>query len=189
MDLRRWTPLLALLAIGIAVWWLEGRPAAKPGPSVPGPTRPRSAPPSERPAPRPGPPATQDGIPGGSLVAHEDLGGAHTIERHVGRSVDDLRRRVERESLREASTFPDLATADRAVADVLRARRDAIARWVARGDGGLNDFEARLDRPVGTVYRRDGGRAVEGRTVVVVLARSNRFPEGFRIHTAYVTTP
>ena len=56
-------------------------------------------------------------------------------------------------------------------------------------EGPLDGLEARLDRPVGTVWRRDRGRLVEGRTVVVVLARTSRFPEGFRIHTAYVTTP
>jgi hypothetical protein len=189
VDFRRWTPLLAILALALAVWLARGPTGTTDPP--PGPAgRPEApAPPAERPQSRREPAPTTDGIPGGGLAAHEGLLGAHTIERHVGRSVEDLRRRADRESLRETSTFPDLATADRAVADVLRVRREAIARWLARGDAGLQDFEARLDRVVGTVYRRDRDRTLEGRTVVVVLAPSNRFPEGFRVHTAYVTTP
>ena len=174
LDVRRWTPLLAFVAIGLAVWLLRD-PS---GPGAPG------GPPGAAPA---GPLA--EGVPGGSLRAHEGLGGAHTIERHVGLSTDDLRRRAASEAKREVSTFPDLPTADRAVADVLRLRRDAIRRWLDRGPEGLQDFEARLERDVGTVWRRDAGRVVAGRTVVVVLAPSRRFPEGFRIHTAYVTTP
>jgi hypothetical protein len=183
VDARRWTPLLVLVAIGLAVWLL--RDAAPTGPRDPS-----TGPPAARPGTTPGgAEADAEGLPGGSLRAHEGLGGAHTIERHVGLSTEDLRRRAASEAKREVSTFPDLATADRAVAEVLRRRRDAILRWLERGPDGLQDFEARLDRDVGTVWRRDAGRAVAGRTVVVVLAPSRRFPEGFRVHTAYVTTP
>jgi hypothetical protein len=139
----------------------------------------------------PGPPAIAlaTGVPGGSLSAHEGVEGGHPVSRHVGKSDDDLRRRLSEPGVRTASTFPDLATADVAVGEVLRRRSREVAGWLERGPRGLRDFRATLDRPVGRVLRQGDARPVTGRTAVAVLAPSGRFPEGFRVHTAYVETP
>jgi len=133
--------------------------------------------------------APADAIPGGSLSAHEGYHGAHTLARHVGKSVDDLRRRAQAEGKREVSTFPDPEAADRAVARALYAKRGAIVSWLARSPTSLQPFEETLEAPVGTVYRKDRDRTSPGRTVVVVLEATSRFPEGFAIRTAYVSLP
>lgn len=204
--------LSSILAILVALafvavrdgWFTGGRPAGSDaggrgdsdgGAPAPRPTdvpssRP-SPPPSDRTAPRggyaPASAAPADAIPGGGLAAHEGVDGGHTLDRHVGRSVDDLRRRLEREDKREVSTFPDEASADRAVAQALYARRADVARWLASEPSGSEAFPYRLDATAGSVLRR-GARDVEpGRGVQVVLAPSRRFREGFRIVTAYVT--
>lgn len=143
----------------------------------------------EAPAGAPGALPSTGGIPGGSLRAHEGLSGGHTLARHVGQTEADLRRRADAERKREVSTFPDEASAERAVAAVLSRRRGLVDAWLRKPPSGLQDFSATLDAPVGTVWRADRGRAQPGRTVVVVLSPSSRFPEGFRIHTAYVTLP
>ena len=219
MDLRRLTPVLVLLAIVAAVWLggrgSNGAPAATSAPGAPppaaGPTRSESdstagpassspraparvPPPLTRPKPdaagyAPASASPKDAIPGGSLEAHEGLYGAHTIERHVGRSLADLKARADEEGKREVSTFPDVATADRAVAEVLYDQQDRIRRWVASRPGSNEAFEEQLRDSVGTVYRRDSGKTSPGHTVVVVLRASEKFPEGFRIHTAYVSLP
>lgn len=204
-DRRRWTPVLAVVVL-VLVWWLQQRGVLAPAPSGPGaaptsgtqpsgaPTRgpAAGAPPSRtateaRYAPRSAAPA--DAIPGGGLAAHEGRNGGHTLDRHVGRTVDQLKARARDEAKREVSTFPDEAAADRAVAEVLYRKRTAVAAWLADGPDGLRDVQATLDAAVGTVWRTDRGRAQPGRTVVVVLAPHRGFPEGFRVHTAYVTLP
>lgn len=181
MDRRLRSILVALLALG-ALYALhrlgllpQDGDAATQGP--------------EAPAAAPSSGGTSGGIPGGSLRAHEGLAGGHTLARHVGQTEADLRRRADAEKKREVSTFPDEATAERAVAAVLSRRRGLVNAWLRKPPSGLEDFSATLDAPVGTVWRADKGRMQPGRTVVVVLAPSPRFPEGFRIHTAYVTLP
>jgi hypothetical protein len=133
--------------------------------------------------------APKDAIPGGGLRAHEGVDGGHTMDRHVGRTVEQLKRRLEQEDKREVSTFPDEVSADRFVAQALYARRADVARWLASDPTGNEAFPARLSTVAGSVLRRGASDVVPGRSVQVVLAPSRRFREGFRIVTAYVTLP
>jgi len=201
--------LVALAFVAIRDGWFTGGKSAgsdaggRAGPggdATPGASRPTDHAPSRTPAPSPGRPTSRDGydpasaepkdaIPGGGLAAHEGVDGGHTLDRHVGRSVDDLRRRLEREDKREVSTFPDEASADRSVAQALYARRVDVARWLASSPSGNEAFPYRLGVPAGSVLRRGARDVVAGRSVQVVLAPSRRFREGFRIVTAYVTLP
>jgi len=87
------------------------------------------------------------------------------------------------------STFPDVATADRAVAETLYRRRAEIASWLARRPDGTEAFRATLAWPVGRVLRRDRAEPAGAKSVVVVIAPSRRFAEGFHIVTAYVSLP
>ncbi len=160
----------------------NGPPGAPRAPS-------RDAAPAARDGYAPASDAPKDAIPGGSLRAHEDVEGGHTLDRHVGLSSEDLRRRLDAEAKREVSTFPDLATADRAVAEVLHRRRAEVASWLAGRPDGTEAFRATLGRPVGRVLRRDRREPVGAKSVVVVIAPSRRFAEGFHIVTAYVSLP
>jgi len=190
--------LIALAVVALRDgWFAGGKPAGsdaggRAGSDADAPSR-APAPSPDRPASRggyePASAAPEDAIPGGGLAAHEGVDGGHTLDRHVGRSVVELRRRLEREDKREVSTFADEASANRFVAQALYARRVDVARWLASGPSGSEAFPYRLGGPAGSVLRR-GARDVEaGRSVQVVLAPSRRFREGFRIVTAYVTLP
>lgn len=131
----------------------------------------------------------KDAIPGGSLKAHEGIEGSHTVSRHVGKTLDFLKKRAEDESKRRVSTFKDIETADTAVAEILFQNQTAIRKWLASRPVGNQDFDGQLRNSPGTVWLADKERSVPGRTVVVVIAPNRRFPEGFRIVTAYVDTP
>lgn len=193
MTSRRLVSVLALVAAAAVAAYSATRPGAGAGsPASSGSTAnpaPSDGVPARAPGYAPKSAAPADAIPGGSLSAHEGFHGAHTIERHVGKSVDDLRRRAQAEGKREVSTFTDESTADRAVAAALYAKRAAVASWLSGSPHGFQPFESKVDFAAGTVYRKDRDRAVPGRTVVVVLEPASRFPEGFAIHTAYVSLP
>lgn len=125
------------------------------------------------------------GILGGGLISHEGVGGGHAIREHVGKSVDELRERVARENLAHASSFADLAEAERAIARALHWKSEEIATWLASGKRGTKRFDLLLGVPIGTVVGRDGVVA-PGRTVRVVLREDENFAAGFRIQTAFV---
>jgi len=132
-------------------------------------------------------PAPAQALPGGSLEAHEGRG--HTLARHVGRSTEQLRERQRAEHKPEVSTFPDLATAERAVARALYEKRREINAWLAEGARGDTAVTWRSADVVGRVLRESAGAPVPGHTTHVVLYPSDRFPEGFAIVTAYVRLP
>jgi hypothetical protein len=194
---------LATVAMLLILVWAQGQGYL--GTSDPGgsggmgagaakPPAPRPPPaPGEAPAPRasgyaPQGPAPAQALPGGSLQAHEGKPG-HTLERHVGRTPGQLAERLRREQKREVSTFPDVATAEQAIARALFERRREIGTWLAEGAQGDFAVSWKGQEPVGRVLR-DGERDPRaGRTTHVVLVPSRRFPEGFAILTAYVRLP
>jgi hypothetical protein len=183
---------VALVAYAWREGWFGNAPTTSSGGAGSGAGT--GAPSSERPPGRgtrydPASPEPKDAIPGGSLAAHEGVDGGHTLARHAGRTLDDLRRRLASDNLREVSTFVDAAAADRFVGQALYDRRADVARWLASGPSGNEAFPSRLRVPAGNVLRRGASDVTAGRTVQVVLAPSRRFSQGFRIVTAYVTLP
>ena len=70
---------------------------------------------------------------------HYDLGrdeqrGGHTLDKHVGRTDEELRERLDRErDISAASTWTDRAAAEETVAAALRANQNKIDRWNDRG--------------------------------------------------------
>src|SRR5262245_40325842 len=87
------------------------------------------------------------------LSEDEALGG-HTLQRHVGKSDDDLRARLEREpQISSASTYTDRATAERVVGAALEKGSRAFTEWRERL-GRRPNFALR--------YRADGviGRSI-----------------------------
>lgn len=200
MDPRHRKLLATLLAVllGLALVWAQSQgwlPGGTGGTGGGGqgapaqvPAEPRSSGASPRATQgggyRPASASPADAIPGGSLTAHEGRG--HTLDRHVGRTLDQLRQRLRDEDKREVSTFPDLATADRAVAQVLFERQAEVRRWLEDGARGDQDVSSRLAAPVGEVLFAGEARTKPGRSAKVVLYASRQFPEGFAIRTAYV---
>src|SRR5512140_559777 len=61
--------------------------------------------------------------------------GGHTLSRHVGRTDQQLRERLEHErSISAASTYTDRQTAERAVQAAIQGGKQKIERWTERGE-------------------------------------------------------
>ncbi|WP_299575162.1 putative T7SS-secreted protein [uncultured Williamsia sp.] len=122
-------------------------------------------------------------FPGGSLEAHENAGG-HTIEKHVGKSDDYLRNRLGTSGVQAASTFSDLATAERAIAKLLGDRSGDIGSW-------LNGARRRLVLTgdvgdiVGRVLERGVPSPSAASAIRVVLDRGGPENLAYLIRTAF----
>src|SRR4051812_14795512 len=91
------------------------------------------------------------------LSADEAKGG-HTLERHVGRTDDQLKARLREErNISAASTYTDRASAEIAVGSALAAEKDRISDWLVRNGGHPNlvlDYDS--PAPLGrTMHRAD----------------------------------
>lgn len=120
----------------------------------------------------------------GWLSRHE--GGAaagHTIDKHVGKSVEDLLQRLRTSSLERASTFDDQVTAERWIAQALEAHADDIRAFEAGNRQRLRLFQYFGTR-TGTTVSKDGSVTLpEG--IRVVLQADPSMPNGWRILTAF----
>ncbi len=154
--------------------------APPPPPEVPPP--PPEVPPVEPPVEPP--PVERTPVPGGDLAVHEAAGG-HTIAEHVGRTTEQLATRlVDEPKIPAASTFPNIATAERATADALQARSAEIASWLSTSAKRLV-LKVPLLYDVGISLARGATTPVNVRSVLIVLQRDASFPSGYRIITAY----
>ncbi|MBA2356506.1 MAG: hypothetical protein H0V80_17790 [Acidobacteria bacterium] len=118
-------------------------------------------------------------------LRRDERQGGHTIARHVGRTDAQLRARLNRESIAAASTYPDLATAERVVAVVLAENERAVLRWVSRRGARANlaiHRRARSALPTGRILQRGRESADEAFGAVVVLRWRQ---EGHYVLTSY----
>jgi hypothetical protein len=125
-------------------------------------------------------------VPGGGLIAHERAGG-HLLARHVGVRDTQLAARLNADPrISAASSFPDRATAEAAVARALDSNQSAIRSWLgSRSNRLVLDQES--PGPIGRVLLRGGTEAVESSNLRVVLQRDASFPHGYRIVTGFPT--
>ena len=119
----------------------------------------------------------------GWLREHETPPG-HTIERHVGKSVDELAERLARRAgLKRASSFESESDAERLIAEVLERRSQEVRQWLSHPTRELTLSED-LGATTGRSVARDGTvRAPTG--VRVVLLSDDTAPSGWRILTAF----
>ncbi|MDX6227212.1 MAG: Bacterial CdiA-CT RNAse domain [Frankiales bacterium] len=175
------TALLTALTGGVATLRNPVR-----GPNIAPPNYPK---PPVKPRPPGAPPAT--GIaPGeinggpGNLWAHEgpDLPYGHTIQKHVGQSLFDLRVRLAREPERDmVSTFTDEATAERAVGDVLRQHPTDYSALLS-GDVSYLKLKGHVEYECGTVLPRHGSPYAGKRVSIFLLNVNGKIV----LKTAYV---
>lgn len=166
---RRWGILLFVLLGLFAYRWLGNRT----GPEHPKPPPPFSVAFPEAPAAAPGS-AAAPAAAGARDLARDERAGGHALERHVGRSDDELARRLERErSINAASTFTDRPTAERVVGATLEREAARIAAWLARrGDDLALDYRGEPGAPVGRVLVRGERAPRPAADARVVLRRS-----------------
>lgn len=107
------------------------------------------------------------------LEADEALGG-HTVERHVGKTDEELRTRLRREQqISAASTYTDLETARRVVGAAIAQSRGRIDEWSRRSGARPNlvvNYREPSGRPIGRSIRR-GARVSASATQALVVLR------------------
>jgi hypothetical protein len=104
------------------------------------------------------------------LQADEKSGG-HTIARHVGKSDDELRERLEDEpDISAASTYADYPTAGRVVQEVLDRKASDVKKWEDRS-GSRPNLVLRLDlgEVIGRSIEQGEDEAADAEHAVVVL--------------------
>jgi uncharacterized protein YhaN len=118
-------------------------------------------------------------------LARDEQRGGHTLDKHVGRTDDELRERLQRErDISAASTWTDRAAAEETVAAALRANQGKVDRWNERGYPRTNlalHFDA--GRSVGRTMHH-GESSSEPCTSAVVVLKAER-EGGFIVLTTY----
>ena len=136
----------------------------------------------------PGEPGGTVEVPGGGLVAHEDAG-SHLIERHVGKSEQDLVDRLQRENISASSSFRDLPAAEHFIAQTIIGNQGKVDAWLDGKGGKRLVLDAHFDASTGISVKRGEARAEDVFSVKLVLERSDALGIGYRIVTGYPTTP
>jgi len=131
-------------------------------------------------------PAPSSSTPRRDLSQDEDAGG-HTLRKHVGRTDDQLRERLDRErNISAASTYTDRAAAEIAVGTALQQDRDKLQRWLDRPGRRPNlvlDYDGDAAHPIGRTLRRGEDRTEPCSHAVVVL---RSMPQGgYYVLTSY----
>ena len=122
--------------------------------------------------------------PGYDLGRDEQRGG-HTLARHVARTDQELRERLERErNISAASTWTDRETAEATVGAALAAERSRVESWMRRGFPRTNlALHYNSGGIIGRSLRRGDAQAVGCTSAVIVLRADG--PESFYVLTAY----
>ncbi|MFD3448362.1 RNase A-like domain-containing lipoprotein [Microbacteriaceae bacterium 4G12] len=110
----------------------------------------------------------------------------HTLERHVGKTEDQLKARINKENVTAASTYYDKATATKAVQDALRTHEKEIDDWLHKSKRDRLVLNTHHSFDIGkTVLQSDMKLHDHLRDSVTVLARDNTGKLGFKIITSY----
>jgi hypothetical protein len=145
--------------------------------------RERSPESSEPPVPA-GSPNSGVGAGGGYDLQRDEQLGGHTLRKHVGRSDQELRERLEQEPhISAASTWTNRDLAEQTVAAALRDQAARIAQWQARGERRANlalDYHA--GREIGRSLERGASQTVPCTAAVIVLKANG---DGFYVLTTY----
>jgi len=118
-------------------------------------------------------------------LARDEARGGHTLDKHVGRSDQELRERLDTErNISAASTWTNREIAEETVGQALRADHDKIARWEERGYRRPNlalYFDA--GRVVGKTMRHGDESSSPATQAVIVLKADG--PDSFYVLTSY----
>lgn len=135
----------------------------------------------------PAPPELGGG-PRRNLEIDEQRGG-HTLEKHVGRSDQELLERLERENISASSTWTDRALAEQAVGELLE-HNSKLDRWLLRQGRKPNlvlDYHGSPAHPVGRCIAR-GSRTPEPAFDALVVLKAYG-ENDFYVLTAYPECP
>lgn len=104
-------------------------------------------------------------------LSQDDAAGGHTLQRHVGRTDDDLRERLRRErNISAASTYNDRDTAERTVGAAIQANMDKLQRWLDHSGGHPNlVLLYDSDQPIGRTLHHGADRPEPCSHAIVVI--------------------
>jgi hypothetical protein len=106
------------------------------------------------------------------LSADEEYGG-HTLKKHVGKSDNDLRARLQRErNISAASTYTDREAAESTISRALEEDSERIRNWSARRGNRPNlalEYHGDAAHPVGRTMHRGDTMSQPCSNAVVVL--------------------
>jgi hypothetical protein len=126
------------------------------------------------------------GVPNHDLSQDEAAGG-HTLRKHVGRSDDELRKRLQHEpGISAASTYIDRQSAEHAVGIALDENRDRIQSWLQRSGGHPNlvlDYKGNPNYPIGRSLRHGEEQSQPCPNAVIVLRWEG--PDQYYVLTSY----
>ncbi|MBT2711290.1 hypothetical protein J7E23_00305 [Pseudomonas sp. ISL-88] len=118
----------------------------------------------------------------GDLHVHESKGG-HLIERHVGKSDEELIKRLEENpKIKGASTFTDQNTAQQIVDEVLHQKKKEIEDWLNHSVKPTQDFSYNGQEIIGRGVKKGSTRIIEMKNAKIVLKRNK---DGSFILTGY----
>ena len=104
-------------------------------------------------------------------LTQDEAAGGHVLRKHVGRTDDELRERLDQERhISGASTYTDRSTAEHAVGAAIAISHDRIQRWLNRSGGHSNlvlDYDS--GRPLGRTLNRGDSQPRLCSHAVVVL--------------------
>ncbi|MBC6973838.1 hypothetical protein H9I32_16175 [Bacillus sp. Xin] len=110
----------------------------------------------------------------------------HTIERHVGKKEEDLKKRLQTDKVSAASTYYDKEVATTAVKDSLKQHEKEIENWLKNSKENRLVLNTKHSFPVGkTVLKKDMSVKDKLMNTVTVLARDKSGELGFKIITSY----
>jgi Bacterial CdiA-CT RNAse A domain len=125
-------------------------------------------------------------VPGGGLLAHEGINGAHTLAKHVGKPESFLHHRLATEPhIKGASTFYGRQTAENSISELIHQERSTVNRWLA-GKRVKLQLEGRSTEPIGVLVARGSAGATPESGIRVILRRTDALGIGFYIETAMV---
>ena len=89
-------------------------------------------------------------------LGRDEQSGGHTLQRHVGRTDEELIERLQREpDISAASTYTDRAAAEQTVAAALEQEHGRVESWLNRSDAHPNlALQYRAHDPIGRSIRR-----------------------------------
>jgi hypothetical protein len=121
---------------------------------------------------------------GGGLQTHESAGG-HLIEKHVGKTDDELVNRLSQEpKITGSSSFPDRATAERVVSETIDANQVQISQFLS-GKGKTLVLKCDAGHYVGNIISKEQTTPIGTSKVTIVIKRDASTPAGYRIQTEY----
>ncbi|MDP1498846.1 ribonuclease YeeF family protein [Bacillus velezensis] len=122
--------------------------------------------------------------PGGGLAAHEAKGG-HLIDRHVGKTDEELLQRLQiNKKIRASSSFTDRPTAERVANETLTKHKKEIEEWLKSDVNDPLPLPYRGTEVIGRGVRK-GSNEVKDMTNARIVLKKNE--DGSFILTGYPT--